>query len=149
MERTQTSVTSPSQQATSKTTQTLTTQNLVNYAHTLGITVRYTNLPKGTRGLWSHTTQSIHLDHHLTDRQTRSLLAHELAHALLGHQGPQDAVREQHAWRYAADLLIPAALYREAELLHGQDTYAIADELDVTHEIIDAYRTSLKARRAA
>ncbi|MGQ4526508.1 ImmA/IrrE family metallo-endopeptidase [Dermabacteraceae bacterium P13136] len=126
-----------------------TTQAVIDYAHSLGITVRYANLPKGSRGLWSHITRSIHLDYHLTDRQTRSLLAHELAHALLGHQGPQDAVREQQAWRYAADLLIPVALYRGAELLHGPDAYSIADELDVTHEIIDAYRASLKARRAA
>ena len=142
-------MTSHSQPGTSTTTQTLTTQNLVNYAHALGITVRYTNLPKGSRGLWSHTTRSIHLDYHLTDQQTRSLLAHELGHALLGHQGPQDAAREQQAWRYAADLLIPIDLYRAAELLHGQDTYAIAAELYVTHEIVDAYRASLKARRAA
>lgn len=75
----------------------------------------------------------------LTDAETRSILAHKLGHAALGHAGPQPAWAEARAWRHAARLLITDDFYAAAEAEHGPHAGALAVTLDVTQDVITAY----------
>lgn len=120
------------------------TTELITYAHTLGIRVWWRHLPDRD-GQWSSLHQSIWLDPHLTDADARSVLAHELGHAILGHNGPQPHAREQAAWRWAARLLITDWAYARAETICGPDTAAIADELHVAPIVVRTYQATLAA----
>ncbi|USR79371.1 ImmA/IrrE family metallo-endopeptidase [Arcanobacterium pinnipediorum] len=74
-----------------------------------------------------------------------STLAHEFAHHLLGHDGPQPPTEEERADRLAARLLISPTEYDLAEKLHNGHPSAIAEELDVTCWIVKAYQNTLCA----
>lgn len=128
---------------TSPPAQSPATTTLIDYAHTQGIRIWWGTHDRGLAH-WSARHQAVWLNPSLTDREARSLLAHELGHAHYGDVGPQPAHVEQRAWRWAADTLVSRAEYALAERIHGQDTAAIADALDVTVEIIDAYQTTLR-----
>lgn len=130
-------MTTTSPQATSPAT-----LQLIDHAHAEGIRVWWRHT--GRCGTWSERHRCIWLDPALTDREARSVLAHELGHAHYGDRGPQPPHIEARAWRWAADLLITRAEYALAEHIHGQDTAAIADALDVTLEVVDAYQTTLR-----
>lgn len=76
-------------------------------------------------------------------RLTRWVLAHELGHAFYDHTCTDvysTAANERQADRYAALLLIDPADYARLERIND-DAHWIADELDVTVEAVDAYRT--------
>lgn len=124
------------QQATSPATQTL-----IDHAHAQGIRVFWRPL-HGRRGQWSARHRCIWLDPSLTDIEARSLLAHELGHAYYGDTGPQPPHIEDRAWRHAARLLITDETYAAAEALH-HSTPAIADALEVSREVVHAYRARL------
>ncbi len=123
------------------------TLTLIDHAHSQGIRVWWRRLD-GRGGQWSARHSCIWLDPSLTDREARSLLAHELGHAHYGDTGPQPPHIEARAWRWAAGLLISRAEYALAERIHEQDTAAIADALDVTVEVIHAYHATLTRRSA-
>ena len=123
-----------------------TTTSLVDHAHALGIRVWWTGPPG--QGRWSQQHRSIWLDGTLTCRRAKSLLAHELGHAFYGDDGPQPEHLERRAWRYAAWLLLTDRAYAHAERLYGHRAGALADALDVTDDVIHAYR-DLRARSAA
>lgn len=78
-------------------------------------------------------------------RNAVSTLAHEYAHHLLGHDGPQTQTEEDRADRLAARLLISPTEYARAEKIHDGHIPAIADELGVTCWIVKAYQQCLKA----
>lgn len=134
-------MTTPSLQGTSPATPT--TRDLIDLAHQHGIRVWWSR-HQGGRAQWSATHRSVWLAPDLTDREARSLLAHELGHAHYGDQGPQGQHHEARAWRHAAWLLVDKDAYVTAEILHGQDTAAIADELHVTVEVIHAHQATLR-----
>lgn len=122
-----------------------TTEDLINDAHRRGIRVWWRPLP-GRDGAWSQRHRSIWLDPRLTAAETRSLLAHELGHAALGHDGPQSRAAECRTWRHAARRLITDDEYAVAEDECGPHPGALAAALDVTREIVTAYQEALTRR---
>lgn len=125
-----------------------TTTTLIDHAHRHGIRVWWRHL-QGRDGQWSCVHQWIWLRPDRTDAETRSILAHELEHAALGHAGPQPAWAEARAWRHAARLLITDDFYAAAETEHGPHPGALAVALDVTQDLITAYQALLRVRPAA
>lgn len=76
------------------------------------------------------------------------MIAHELAHAVLGHTPTADrsirARQERRADEWAARLLISADTYAEAEKARGTHPASLAFELGVTIEIVTAYQRLLR-----
>lgn len=134
----------PSQQATLTTETTATTEGLIALAHAHGICIYWRRLHPGRRGLWDARTRSIWIDPGLSDRGARSLLAHELGHAALGHAGPQPPARERDAWEWAARRLIHPSDYALAEYEHGPHLGAIAEDLDLSMKVVTAYQRTLE-----
>lgn len=95
-------------------------------------------LPPGWLGAYDHACRRIVLAPWLTPVEQRSVLAHELGHALRMHVG-SSAADERAAERFAARLLIdPAAL--RAACAWARDDAELADELGVTVDVVRAYR---------
>lgn len=84
----------------------------------------------------------------LSARTAGSVLAHELAHAALGHVPSSDAAvrrrQERRADEWAARLLITPDAYADAERLRGGHVAALAFELGVTVELVIAYQRLLR-----
>lgn len=116
----------------------ITLNDLVEHAALLGVQIHMAHLREGTLGLYDPSTDIVWIDINLTRGEQRSVLAHELGHAYYGH-GYSDDRAEREADRYAANLLIDAESYAALERW-GLDEHAIADELDVTVDIVRAYR---------
>lgn len=74
----------------------------------------------------------------MTQNQTLSVLAHELGHAYHGHDCDSRRNEDQ-ANAFAARLLIDAADYADLERVNA-DPHYLADELNVTVDLIHAYR---------
>ena len=125
------------------------TTDLIDLAHSLGICIYWRPLEEGPRGLWDAHSRSIWIDSRLSDRSARSLLAHELGHATLGHHGPQSEARERDAWQWAAQTLIGSWDYARAEWEHGAHPGALAEALDVSVQVIYGYRATLERSLAA
>lgn len=125
------------------------THEMIDLAHQHGIRVWWRDLADGRRGHWSAKHRAVWLSPDLTDREARSLLAHELAHAHYEDSGPQPPHLEARAWRAAAALLIDPAAYIVAERIHEGDLAAIADDLDVTLEVIHGYHALITLERSA
>lgn len=106
-----------------------------------------------TRGGFDPTTRTIRVQPGMSARTTRSVLAHELAHAALGHApATSPAVREQQerqADEWAARLLISPRAYAQAEELRGPHLASLAFELDVTIELVVAYQRRLQTELLA
>ncbi|MFC7431022.1 MULTISPECIES: ImmA/IrrE family metallo-endopeptidase [unclassified Agrococcus] len=74
----------------------------------------------------------------LTHSEQRSVIAHELGHAYYGHDCTTERA-EREADRWAADLLVDPEHYALLER-EGADLHAIAESLDVTEDVVDAFR---------
>lgn len=109
-----------------------------------GITVSWTKLRHCNAG-WDASRQTIWMDHGLasTPRRAVSILAHEWAHALLGHHGPQSPREEARADMVAAGILIDPADYARAERIFDGDAHLIAQDLGVTVSLVRAFQGSL------
>ncbi len=101
-----------------------------------------------TYGGFDPETGTIRLNPGMSARTTRSVLAHEIAHARLGHQPtkrPLDRERqEQRANEWAARLLITPQAYAAAEALRGPHLASLAFELGVTIELVSAFQRLLR-----
>lgn len=117
--------------------------SLIDHAHDEGVRVWWRRTA-GRDAAWSARHRGIWVDPALTEREARSLLAHELGHAYYGDDGPQPDEAERRAWRYAANLLIDGAAYAEAERVHGPHLGALADALDVTREVVQAFQSMIE-----
>ncbi|WP_455905275.1 ImmA/IrrE family metallo-endopeptidase [Microbacterium sp.] len=99
-------------------------------------------------GGYEPQTATIRVSPGLTRRATSSVVAHELAHAVLGHTPTADpsirARQERRADEWAARLLISADAYAEAEKARGTHPASLAFELGVTIEIVTAYQRLLR-----
>lgn len=97
-------------------------------------------------GAYDEETQSIVIDHRMTYRQKRCTLAHELVHWMHGDQicatGLMDRA-EARTRRETATLLISPVEYAMVEAMYDADPACMADELDVTRQVIDDYRQIL------
>lgn len=105
------------------------------------------------------------VDDRLDARETRCVVAHELAHAVLGHGWSPDFGdvqwlanrQERHADHWAARRLVPLDALAEALALYAGDDEAVALALDVTVDVVadrceamdDRERAELRDRCAA
>lgn len=105
-----------------------------------------------TRGGFDPASRTIRIDPGMSARTTRSVLAHELAHAVLGHLPTTvPAVRRQQERRadeWAACRLITPRAYAQAEDARGPHLASLAFELDVTIELVLAYQRCLQRNGA-
>ncbi|MAM53387.1 ImmA/IrrE family metallo-endopeptidase [Microbacterium sp. UBA3394] len=118
---------------------------LLDYARELGLHV----IEKKGRhiGGYHAGSSTIRLDPGMPRRVARSVLAHEIAHHIFGDEptpfGPARATQERRANEWAALRLIDPDAYADAEsYLHGHMA-AMAVELDVTVEIVEAFQRIL------
>lgn len=83
----------------------------------------------------------------MASRLHRSVLAHETAHAVFADvpslYGPVNAKQERRADEWAALRLIDIDEYKRAESVHHGHAEAIAVELNVDIDIVDAFRRIL------
>lgn len=121
------------------------TNQLIKEAHRQGVKVYFRKLPKHA-GLYVKKDKAIYIDSRLTNAQQRSILAHELGHHFYGHDGCQPEGQERKAWEYGAHLLIMATDYAKAEIYTDGSVPAIAEYLDVTAEVVEAYQGFLSRR---
>jgi hypothetical protein len=108
-------------------------------ARGLGVRVAVADLGPGLLGLYDARSHRIWLAPGLTPVERRCVLAHELGHAHHRHRSGSPA-NERVADAFAARLLVdPAAL--EAASRWSHDPAEIADELDLTEDVVRAYLT--------
>lgn len=110
----------------------------------LGVRVELVDLPGDRDGEYRHVERLIRLQRGMPRRLHRSVLAHECAHAVHGDEPSCDAVmsarQERRADEWAARLLIDVEAYAAAETLHAGHLEAMAVELDVTVDLVHAFR---------
>lgn len=123
-------------------------QRLEQIAASLGIQIQYATLPPDRDGEYRERYKTIRLRRGMTSRLHRSVLAHELAHAVFGDVptrfGPVNAKQERRADEWAALQLIRHDEYAAAEQLHEGHAGAVAHELGVVRSIVEAYRRVLE-----
>ena len=117
--------------------------DLYTLAENHGIRVLWGLTTPGLRGLYDHHTRTIVLRDGMSERVTRSVLAHELAHALAGdtHTDSNPTLEHSRDAQAAAMLISPAEFYRASALYPDQPSM-IALELDVTVDLVHAYAES-------
>lgn len=115
-----------------------------DFACSLGIKVVESS--KARFGYFCRDTGTIVVPTDVPARLRRSMIAHELGHAVYGHT-VSDAKSERQADEYAARLLITEKEYRRAETMFGQDVDTLAYELNVTPSLIIAWREQFSETR--
>lgn len=120
------------------------------HAETLGINVTYGRLRTGN-GLWIPDYRTIVLQPRMKVIQERSVLAHEIAHADLGHRDDRPK-HEVLANRYAAEHMIDSDHF--ADLVRWTpDAARLSLELGVTTKLMQVYlnvhRATLPVERVA
>lgn len=121
------------------------------YAETIG--VQLTRHNGGPKGWYSNTTRTISTRRGLSIQAYKSTLAHELGHATYhdeptGH-GHYDRRQETRADKWAACVLIDNDAFENAYRWHRGHLPAIADELEVTHHILDVWCANYKRKTPA
>lgn len=124
------------------------TPELLDFADALGVRISYADLSRLDRdGDYNRAKNTIRLQEGMSHRLHRSVLAHELAHAVFGDVtskfGPVNAKQERRADEWAALRLIDRDDYSHAEHTHDGNVILIAQELDVIDDIVKAYRRIL------
>lgn len=123
-------------------------QRLIDFADMLGVTIEYTELSSDRDGEYEHDTRRIRLRPGMSARHHRSVLAHELAHAVFADVpsrfGPVNAKQERRADEWAALCLIDSDDYQHLEAIHGGHPGAIAVDLGVMRSIVIAYQRLLR-----
>ncbi|PZE59791.1 ImmA/IrrE family metallo-endopeptidase [Curtobacterium sp. MCPF17_001] len=113
----------------------------------LGVRVVLTHMPDGLLGGYSPLEGRVYLDLGLTPSERRSVLARELGHVYYGHtcdQGPTSLLERQ-ADTYAATLLVHPEDYAALERISA-DAHYIAEELNVTPDVVYAFRRHVLQR---
>ena len=121
-------------------------EHLKEVARSLGLQVVERKGP--TRGGYHDGHKRIRLNPGQSWRVTRSFLAHEIGHALYRHvrspYGPVMMKQERLAWEWAARYLVTPEAFAAAEDEWSGHAPAMAYELGVTVEIVDAFRRLLQ-----
>lgn len=101
-----------------------------------------------TRGGYDPASRTIRIAPGMSARTTRSVLAHELGHVVLGHTPSSTPsireAQERQADEWAACRLITPCAYAQAEDVRGPHLASLAFELDVTIELVVAYQRRLE-----
>lgn len=124
----------------------MTEEQLLAELDGMGLAVEYRPLAGTMRGYYSPHAGLVVVRPGMTMPQRRSTLAHELIHARRCDDGPQSLSIERRIDERAAQLLIAPQDYRLAEYCHGPHRTILANELDVTPTIIEAYQRALTTR---
>lgn len=97
-------------------------------------------LPMSIRGFYDPDREVAVVNSDLTQIQTRSVIAHEVAHHALGHIGTSDPIgrsrQEERARRWAAIRLVSIADVLEALRATG-NLFEVAEELQVDPELLE------------
>ncbi|WP_049785534.1 ImmA/IrrE family metallo-endopeptidase [Cellulomonas gilvus] len=125
---------------------------MLDVARERGVRVAWRDL--GRRNGEYHSTGLIVLNPKRSLTVQRVTLAHELGHARYGHTWTEDAAahrrNERLADEHAAALLIGVGEYAAAERTVGPHLGALARELGVTAQIVEAWqRLAQRTRRIA
>lgn len=119
--------------------------HLIEVALDLGLTV--VERRGHHRGGYHDGIKQIRLNPGMSQRVTRSFLAHEIAHAIFrdvpAAHGPVKAKQERRAWEWAACYLITPQDFAIAEEQRCGHAPAMAYDLGVTVELIEAFRRIL------
>lgn len=124
-----------------------TLSELVVLCDQLGVDVRIAPLPCDWLGAYDHASARILLAPGLTPVEQRSVLAHELGHAVRMDSG-ESAPAERAAERFAALLLVDPRAVRAAGNW-ARDEDELAEELGVTVDVMRTYLAHRPLRRAA
>ena len=113
----------------------------------LPVTVSSAILPDGLWGCYDASNSVILIDRRLTYTAKRCVLTHELLHWRHGDTGCSNnsSKLERRARRQTARLLIDPAELALAERMYDDDLWSIADELNVTLQVLEDYRHTLTA----
>ena len=109
------------------------------YCDSLGVTVCSDRLREHEQGRYVHDLNVIVIDRYQTYRVKRCALAHELVHWSHGDDscsGVTGARLEHRARRETAMLLLSPVEYASAERIYEGDVALIAEELDVTMQVV-------------
>ncbi|MGM7677648.1 ImmA/IrrE family metallo-endopeptidase [Microbacterium sp. A94] len=121
---------------------------LLDFAEALGVRIDYRRLREDRDGQYIHTRKVIHLRPGMHARHHRSVLAHELGHAVFGDIptkfGPVNAKQERRAEEWAALRLIDHTDYQHLEAAYDGRPAGIALELGVMTSIVTAYQARLQ-----
>lgn len=120
-------------------------RELLAHAARMGVSVHVAHLPAPYRGWYDIERSQAVYDFDLTPIERREVLAHELGHAHHGHECEGNPRHEHLADIYAAQLLIHPEEYAAAEHVSDDPTH-IADELDVSTELIHTYQAHCLTR---
>ena len=112
---------------------------LFRHCADLGVDVMWKDLGDKRRGEYHRDDDTIVLSPRLTGRQAVACLAHELGHHRFGHACSSPA-NERRAWEYGAALVLTPAEYAVAEARVGRHPGALAIELGVTPQLVEAWR---------
>ena len=115
----------------------------------LPVTVSSAILPDGLWGCYDASNSVILIDRRLTYTAKRCVLTHELLHWRHGDTGCSNnsSKLERRARRQTARLLIDPAELALAEHMYDDDLWSIADELNVTTQVLTDYRAMLNTSR--
>jgi hypothetical protein len=92
----------------------------------------------GTLGTWCGLTRTIAFHSRQSQAQRRCTATHEIVHAELAHDGPCTAATELLVLKISARRLISLRALAEAVLFHLDDRAALAHELWVDRQTLDA-----------
>lgn len=122
-------------------------QRLFDFADDIGFTIEFAELGVND-GECRCDLKRIRLREAMSERLTRWKLAHELGHAVLGHEptifGRPDPKQERQADEWACRFLIPIEMYREVELARDGHAPSMAHDLGIVTEGVLAYRRMLE-----
>jgi antirestriction protein ArdC len=120
---------------------------LRKYSASLNVSIASAvNIGHGLAGLYDDATNSIVIERNMTYTQKRCTLVHELVHWSRGDSFKDHVLHakaERKARRDTALMLIDPVEYASAELLCEGNEFAIADELDVTPQVVRDYQSFL------
>lgn len=111
----------------------------------LGVDVEWADLGSCRRGEYRHRERLIVLNRRLTVVQATCTLSHEVGHAVLEDTETTPAV-ERRASEFGAGLIITPWEYERAEQIRGCCPQAMADELEVTVHLVEAWRRHYRVR---
>lgn len=111
----------------------------------LPVTVSSAILPDGLWGCYDAATEVILIDRRLTYTAKRCTLVHELLHWRHGDTGCSNnsSKLERRARQQTARLLIDPAELALVERMYDDDLWSIAEELNVTTQVLTDYRAML------